>query len=324
MWRADSTSTAPALSLYRAAVLALVTLVALLVLLLVLDWLLRSDTLPVHNLRFEGEFRHVTAEELELAIGDTVHGNFLLLDLEAIRRKVESIPWVHRAAVRRSWPRDITVQFTEQRPVARWTESNATPSALLGSAGVQDARMPRRPGTDGSGLDPVGERATATSVPRSPRLDPVGEAWVNHVGEEIHVSGVDLPSDAPGLIGPSGTAAIVLEHYHGFSALLAPAGLGIRRLAMTARRTWDIELSALRAATREADGMLVTLDREDAGRKLERFARLYQPVLAARAGGIRRIDLRYSNGLAVEWRSGGAATRPARPAGSREPVPKEG
>jgi cell division protein FtsQ len=262
----------PELSLFRAAVAALAALLVLLVLLLALDWLLRGDTVPVRNLRFEGEFRHVTAEELEIAVRDAVRGNFLLLDLESIRRRVEALPWVHRAAVRRSWPRDIAIQFAEQQPAARWGAS----------------------------------------------------AWVNHVGEEIHVDGVDLPSDAPSLDGPAGTSAVVLEHYQGFSALLAPAGLGIKRLTMTARRTWEVELSALRAVTREADGMLVIVDREDAGRKLERFARLYQPVLASQATSIRRADLRYSNGLAVEWRSGGAATRPPKPAGSREPAPKEG
>lgn len=289
MWRADSASGAPDLSLYRASALALATLLALLVLLLALDWLLRGDTLPARNLRFEGEFRHVTAEQLELAVRDAVRGNFLLLDLESIRRRVETIPWVHRAAVRRSWPRDITVQYTEQQPVARWAEL-----------------------------------AIAPPLARGPRLDPIGESWVNRVGEEIHVDGVDLPSDAPNLAGPVGTSAVVLEHYQDFSALLAPAGLGIKRLTMTARRTWEVELSTLRAATREADGMLVVLDREDAGRKLERFARLYQPVLAAQATSIRRVDLRYSNGLAVEWHSGSAATRPSIPAGSREPAPKEG
>ncbi len=272
MWRADGNPAVPELTPYRAGALALAALLVLLVALLVLDWLLRSDTLPVHNLRFEGEFRHVTAEELELAVRDAVRGNFLLLDLESIRRQVEAIPWVYRAAVRRSWPRDITIQFTEQQPVARWGAS----------------------------------------------------AWVNHVGEEIHVEGIDLPGDAPHLSGPAGSSAAVLEHYQHFKALLAPAGLGIKRLTMTARRSWEITLSAQREATREADGMLVTLDRQDAGRKLERFARLYQPVLAAQAASISRIDLRYGNGLAVEWRSASAAPRPTRPAGSREPAPKEG
>lgn len=272
MWRADEIAAVSELSPYRTGALALAALLALLVALLALDWLLRADTLPVHNLRFEGEFRHVTAEELERSVRDAVRGNFLLLDLESIRRQVETIPWVHRAAVRRSWPRDITIQFTEQQPVARWGAS----------------------------------------------------AWLNHVGEEIHVDAIDLPSDAPYLSGPAGSSAAVLEHYRQFNALLAPAGLGIKRLTMTARRSWEITLSAQREATREADGMLVTLDRQDTGRKLERFARLYQSVLAAQAGSIRRVDLRYGNGLAVQWRSAGAVPRPTGPAGSRQPAPKEG
>jgi len=35
--------------------------------------------------------------------------------------------------------------------------------------------MPRRPGMVESGLDPIGETATAPSLARGPRLDPIGD-----------------------------------------------------------------------------------------------------------------------------------------------------
>ncbi len=270
MWRADWAPQLPELGVYRAALIALAAMVAMLGVLLVLDWLLRADTLPVRNLRFEGEFRHVTPAELEDAVRDAVRGNFLLLDLEAIRAKVEALPWVHRASVRRRWPRDVAIEFSEEQPVARWGES----------------------------------------------------AWVNHLGEEIRVDSVDLPADAPWLAGPAGTSAAVLEQYQHLRERLANAGLGIRRLTMTVRRTWEIELTALQAATRGAEGLVLILDRENAEQKIERFARLYAPLIAAQAGDIRQIDLRYRHGMAVQWRNGDPRLRDGR--SSTAPALKEG
>ncbi len=50
----------------------------------------------------------------------------------------ETIPWVDRAGVARSWPRALRVQVVEQKPVARWGEGG-----LLNTRGevfVQDAQ----------------------------------------------------------------------------------------------------------------------------------------------------------------------------------------
>ena len=95
--------------------LALVVAIALGV-----DWLLRVENYPVRSVRFEGPFRHVNREQLEAAALELVRGNFFLVDLDAVRQRVEGIPWVHRASVRRSFPNEIAVLYSEQRLVARW------------------------------------------------------------------------------------------------------------------------------------------------------------------------------------------------------------
>ncbi|UCH53583.1 MAG: cell division protein FtsQ/DivIB [Pseudomonadota bacterium] len=262
MWRAEPTSDAGTVNLLRAASLALGTLLVTLMALLLIDWLLRADTLPVRNLRFEGEFRHVTQQDLERAVLDSVRGNFLLLNLDEVKERAESLPWVHRVAVRRAWPRDVAVQFSEQRPVARWGQ----------------------------------------------------HAWVNYLGEVVHVDGPDLPSDAPQLSGPPGTSAVVLEHYRQFREPLALAGLELQHLNMTARRTWEVQVVAAQLGQAESVQFELVLDRDEALRKIERFATLFPQALIRDAHGIRRIDLRYSNGFAVDWRSGQAASRSTRPA----------
>jgi hypothetical protein len=51
----------------------------------------------------------------------------------------------------------------------------ASPDSACAPADVQDARMPRRPRMAESGLGPIGEGANGASMPRAPRLDPIGE-----------------------------------------------------------------------------------------------------------------------------------------------------
>lgn len=90
--------------------------------LLMLDWVLRPGTWPVHQVSFRGEFQHVTRTELEQAILSHVHQNYLALDMQAMRRAVEALPWVHQATVRRRWPAGLEVSFAEQQLAGRWNE----------------------------------------------------------------------------------------------------------------------------------------------------------------------------------------------------------
>ena len=234
------------MGLFKAAVLLFALLFALLVLVFGADWLLRTDNFPVRHVRFEGEFKRVTQQELESAVMDAVHGNFLLLDLDRVKARVESLPWVYRASVRRQWPQDVHVRFTEQQLAARWGEGD----------------------------------------------------FLNQAGDVIRVKGNDLPADLPRLEGPDGTGPQVLEHYKNLGRILAAADLKLERITLTPRRTWRLTL---------LDGMVIVLDREQPAHKLERFARVYAQSLLPLDANIRQVDLRYTNGFAVEPAGGNAA-----------------
>ncbi len=224
------------------------------------DWVLRADNFPVQNVRFEGPFERVTQQELEAAVLERVRGNFLLVDLEAVKRRVEALPWVHRATVRRRFPHDIAIRFTEQRLAARWGE----------------------------------------------------DAWVNTSGEVVRVSGAGLPADLPRLDGPEGSAAQVLAAYREFAAALAPLDRRLAAVTLAARRSWRLVLAA-------PDGRRLTLVLDDAParRRLERFARVYRATLAAQGDAIRQVDLRYTNGFAVEWQHAGGPARMVQTAAPR-------
>ena len=128
-------------------------LVALIALILGIDWLVRADTFPVRAVRFEGQFKHVTQAELESAVMDSVRASFLRVDLDAVKARAERVPWVQSASVRRAWPRDVTVQFTEQRLLARWNGDawvNQAMQAVRVPGGELPASVPQLDGPDGT------------------------------------------------------------------------------------------------------------------------------------------------------------------------------
>jgi cell division protein FtsQ len=104
--------------LYAFGVLAFATLA-----LLAADTVLRPESFAVRSLSFEGEFRQVDQKALTAAVMDSVRGNFFLLDLDAIRERARSVPWMHEVTVRRHWPDGVHIRFSEQQLVARWGKS---------------------------------------------------------------------------------------------------------------------------------------------------------------------------------------------------------
>jgi len=142
------------MGLLKATVLLFSLLSVLLVLAFGADWLLRTDHFPVRNVRFEGEFKYVTQKELEAIVVDVVRGNFFLLNLEAVKARVESLPWIYRASVRRRWPQDVHVRFTEQHLAARWSDGaflNQAGDVVRVTPNEPTTALPRLQGPEGAG-----------------------------------------------------------------------------------------------------------------------------------------------------------------------------
>jgi len=49
-----------------------------------------------------------------------LHQRLLTINLDVVRRRVESLPWVAHAEVRRAWPDSLVVTVKLRRAVARW------------------------------------------------------------------------------------------------------------------------------------------------------------------------------------------------------------
>jgi cell division protein FtsQ len=226
----------------RAAAVILLLVAAMVAGLFGLDHLLRPGTFPVRSVSLEGQFKHVDQQQLASAMVPVVTGNFYLLDLEAIKRHAESVPWVHQVSVRRLWPDGVYIRFTEQVLAARWGES----------------------------------------------------AWVNSAGAAVDLQGREGVEGLPQFQGPEGTQAELLQQYTRLSEILTPAGLRIVTLTLTARRTWTLGLD---------NSITLVLGRDAPAEKVARFARLYPGTLAAQSARIKQVDLRYTNGFAVQWQN---------------------
>jgi cell division protein FtsQ len=68
-----------------------------------------------------GSFQRVSPVEVEQAVKARVRDMGLLsIDLAAVRRAVEQLPWVDSATVERQWPRALSIRVVEQVAAARW------------------------------------------------------------------------------------------------------------------------------------------------------------------------------------------------------------
>ncbi len=77
---------------------------------------------PLRTLRVQGELARVDRARLQAAVLPHAQRGFFAVDLGAIQRTVDGLPWVERAQVRKHWPDVLEVRIVEHRPFARWGE----------------------------------------------------------------------------------------------------------------------------------------------------------------------------------------------------------
>ncbi len=93
-------------------------------------FLSHADTLPIKQVRIEGDFTRLSPVDLQLLVTDKVRGGFFNLDVDAVRLALLAEPWVSEVTVKRIWPDALRVIVIEQIPVVRWKDSG-----LLNSSG---------------------------------------------------------------------------------------------------------------------------------------------------------------------------------------------
>ena len=101
-----------------------------------------------------GRFQRVSPVEVEQAVKARVRDMGLVsVDLAAVRRAVEQLPWVDSATVERQWPRALNIRVTEQVAAARWGANgllNTRGELFISEARHIPPELPRLSGPHGS------------------------------------------------------------------------------------------------------------------------------------------------------------------------------
>jgi cell division protein FtsQ len=101
-----------------------------------------------------GRFQRVSPIEVEQAVKARVREIGLVsVDLGAVRRAVEQLPWVDSATVERHWPSTLDIRVTEQVPAARWGANgllNTRGELFISEARHIPPELPRLSGPPGS------------------------------------------------------------------------------------------------------------------------------------------------------------------------------
>lgn len=111
-----------------------------------------------------------------------------------------------------------------------------------------------------------------------------GEVFVAETSEKL-----------PEFIGPPERAAEMAQRYAEWVDVMRPLGQRIAQVNLSPRYAWQVRLES---------GTVLELGREQMQERLARFARVYPYSLGAGGPQLRRVDLRYRNGFAVQPVSG--------------------
>lgn len=113
-------------------------------------------------------------------------------------------------------------------------------------------------------------------------------------GEIFNPKKNTYPAELPQFKGPPGTQMQMLNYYDIIDSLIAPLECKIAELELTDAHAWLITLS---------NGIKLNLGYKDILTRMGHFVKVYPKIVGSRASRVEYVDLRYSNGLAVHWKT---------------------
>ena len=101
-------------------------------------------------------------------------------------------------------------------------------------------------------------------------------------------------SSLPLLHGPLDQSKVMMRRYNEINQLFHPANLRLKELYLTDRRTWFMQFDS---------GLRIIVDQDQTMSKLQGLSQLVQTDLKPVWSRVSAIDLRYRNGLAIQWKN---------------------
>lgn len=121
-----------------------------------------------------------------------------------------------------------------------------------------------------------------------------GQSLLTGSGELFSPKIETYPENLPKFVGPDGKQMIMLQHFNKINRLLTPLHAKISYLEMTPYLTWRLTLN---------NGITLQMGHKDILTRLGHFVKVYPKIVGNRATDVEYIDLRYSNGMAIRWKT---------------------
>jgi cell division protein FtsQ len=128
---------------------------------------------------------------------------------------------------------------------------------------------------------------------QKPYLKWGADAYLNKRGEQFESSGRAVSESLPELFGNKGQEKVLLGHFEMIKEALVQQGMKIKTFRVTERQAWQIKLE---------NKIEILLGRDQPIVAFERFIRSVPLLGEERLQRISRIDMRYPNGFAAQWK----------------------
>lgn len=103
-----------------------------------------------------------------------------------------------------------------------------------------------------------------------------------------------IPKALPDIVTAAGDKKKILYNFQKLIDYLLLLDLQIKSLNISKRMAYQVTLS---------NGIVVMIGRDDVLARFHRFVNLYPQIIGVKSHQVKRVDLRYPNGLAVQWKS---------------------
>ncbi|RUO26617.1 cell division protein DivIVA [Aliidiomarina minuta] len=84
--------------------------------------LMDEQQVPLGAIVIQGDMQHSTSDDIRQALIAGEVGSFFAADVETLRDRVEALPWIYSASVRKEWPGRLRIFVVEQIPMAIWND----------------------------------------------------------------------------------------------------------------------------------------------------------------------------------------------------------
>jgi len=103
-----------------------------------------------------------------------------------------------------------------------------------------------------------------------------------------------FPPDLPILLGPKEKAGDILKNYQVFTSIADSVNLSVIQVDLSTEGNWSVKLN---------NKIVVMLGEDDILPKFKRFCTVYQQVFVPQHREPSYVDMRYSHGMAVNWKN---------------------